>query len=636
MTKSGWIAATLLCLGLSACGLFNSPEKQMQRAEAALVRGDYGEAAVIMRGVADSEPDRGDAWLLLALALHQQGDTAGAERTLQLAVEKGAPAGPIAVFQAEQRLAADKFEELLAAVDDDAIPMDAWQRRYYRARALQGLGRMPEALAIYTALAVEKDSPELHLRMAQCHRFHGRDSLVLAELEKAPDMAEGWLIRMALAQRDSDLPAAREALQKAIENAPGQLTAPQQGQILLAGVDQALRAGDVAEAEKYRATLQKMLPQAPVTRLVGAQVELHRGVTPEITSELQKLVLEQPGYYPARSLLIAALLRAGSLELALREAGTLAAARSEDPELRATHEAVRAAAGHPPESVERALSIASALNGLQQPTLARLQLQEATQKHPESAGLKIALAQVEVASGRTVEAIQVAQGIAATQPEGAGGQVLVAIAQERSGDLAAAAATYERLWKETPSGPLTHQLAVIRARAGLPVIEMPLRQWLARQPNDLSIRLQLATALQEQGDLPAAVREFERLLSGASRNHPLRPVALNNLAVAYSKLGDVRALETGRLAYEAARGNPAVQDTYGWLLTQAGRASEALPLLQAAAELMPASAEVRYHFAAALAQAGQKAEARQLLADALLDKTPFDGRAEAEKLLATL
>jgi Flp pilus assembly protein TadD len=101
-------------------------------------------------------------------------------------------------------------------------------------------------------------------------------------------------------------------------------------------------------------------------------------------------------------------------------------------------------------------------------------------------------------------------------------------------------------------------------------------------------------------------------------------------------VGDPRALQTARSAHELAGTVPNVQDTYGWLLVRAGRLSEALPLLQAAAAGLPDSPEVRYHLAAALAQAGQKDEARVLLTDTLLDPQPFDERAEAERLLASL
>ena len=51
---------------------------------------------------------------------------------------------------------------------------------------------------------------------------------------------------------------------------------------------------------------------------------------------------------------------------------------------------------------------------------------------------------------------------------------------------------------------------------------------------------------------------------------------------------------------------------------------------------MPASADVRYHYAAALAATGERAAASILLADLLQSDQPFEGRSEAERLRATL
>jgi tetratricopeptide (TPR) repeat protein len=637
MKKSGFVAVALLSLCLGGCGLLDTPARKMQRAEDALARGDYGESAVILRSLADGEPERGDVWLLLARTLHMQGDSAGAERLVQQAIDNGAPAAEVAVLKADQQLEAGNYQQLLDDVEAESTPFDAYQRRYYRARALQGLRRTPEALVIYQELAGEQDSPELQVRIAQCHAFHGRDELALAALEKAPDMAEGWLMKLAMAQRNLDAAASAEALRKAIETAPGQLTAVQQGQLLLIGVDQALRADDVASAESYRASLAKLLPQAPVTRLATAQVQLHTpGASTGITSELQRLLQEQPDYHPARGVLIAALLRTGSLELALKEATTLAGAMDGNAQLPRVEEAIRAAAAEAPDSAERQLHIATALFNLQQPALARLQLQEAMQKHPDVTDLKVAMVRIEMEAGRSSEAMQLAQDFTREQPEASGGGVLVAQAQEAAGDFAAAAATYEQLWLANPTGPLTLKLAQVRTKAGLPVVDLPLRQWLARNPGDRQIRLQLATALQQNGDHAAAVREFERTIEGMNPNHPVRAAALNNLAVAYSLVGNPRALQSARSAHELAPNVPAIQDTYGWLLTKAGRVSEALPMLQTAAAGLPDSPEVRYHLAAALAQAGQKDEAKVILTDTLLDTQPFGERAEAERLLASL
>jgi Flp pilus assembly protein TadD len=132
------------------------------------------------------------------------------------------------------------------------------------------------------------------------------------------------------------------------------------------------------------------------------------------------------------------------------------------------------------------------------------------------------------------------------------------------------------------------------------------------------------------------MRELERVVADTPAGHPLRAIALNNLAWLYAAVSDPRSLETARLAHESARGVAFIQDTYGWLLAQQGHLDKALPLLREAAVAAPTSMEIRYHYAAALARSGDQAGARLLLQDILQAPDVFDGRTDAEQLLATL
>lgn len=624
-----------LCLCLAGCGLAGGVDKQLQRGKAALERGDYGEAVVLFRDLSDRRPQDGGIWLLLARALFQQGDIAAAERARQAAVEHGAPPQDLAELELQWRIAAGDYPFVLDRTDNEAVPLDARARRYYRARALQGLRRIPEALTIYHELAQQQDSADLQLRIAQCHAFHGRERLALRALRAAPGSAEGWLLRMTLARRQGDRAAEKEALRKAIETAPGQLTAPQQAEILAAAVDQALRAGDVTEAREYYSKLASLAPQAPVTRMVAGQIRLFDAPDTELIADLRRLTQEQPDNAPVRGMLIAALLRAGVLEQALLEANALASQVPDREEPKRLQQAIRNAADQPADSVTRQLALADAFTALQQPVLAREHLRDAVQAHPDARGLRAALAQLEIATGRGTEALKLMQPIVGSTPEPAMLMVLAG-AQSASADHAAAVATYERLWAASPSGPLAIALTQARYRAAVKDPEEPLREWLRDHPRDVAVRMELAMALQRTGDHAGAAEHYRRVLAQVSAGATVRSVALNNLAEAYARLDDPRALETARAAYEEAKEWPPVQDTYGWQLVKAGRAAEALPLLQAAAEAVPTAAAIRYHYAAALARTGRGEEARALLADILLDEQGFDGRADAERLLASL
>jgi Tfp pilus assembly protein PilF len=95
-------------------------------------------------------------------------------------------------------------------------------------------------------------------------------------------------------------------------------------------------------------------------------------------------------------------------------------------------------------------------------------------------------------------------------------------------------------------------------------------------------------------------------------------------------------LETARQAYALAPESAAVQDTLGWILVEAGKVAEGLPLLEKAASRPNASPDIQYHHAAALARAGQRQTARERLTSILSAQQSFPAREAAEDLLDAL
>jgi cytochrome c-type biogenesis protein CcmH/NrfG len=94
-------------------------------------------------------------------------------------------------------------------------------------------------------------------------------------------------------------------------------------------------------------------------------------------------------------------------------------------------------------------------------------------------------------------------------------------------------------------------------------------------------------------------------------------------------------LPTAEEAHRLAPESPAVQDTLGWLLVQRGDALRGRELLAKAAGKSDSSS-VRYHYAAALAQTGDKGKARLELERLLSSAKPFSERAQAEAMLKSL
>ena len=81
---------------------------------------------------------------------------------------------------------------------------------------------------------------------------------------------------------------------------------------------------------------------------------------------------------------------------------------------------------------------------------------------------------------------------------------------------------------------------------------------------------------------------------------------------------------------------PEVSDTYGWLLVQSGKLQQGLGILREAAEAAPEHAEINYHYATALADAGRNDEAAARLEKLLAGSGDSPDRDRAARLLERL
>lgn len=185
------------------------------------------------------------------------------------------------------------------------------------------------------------------------------------------------------------------------------------------------------------------------------------------------------------------------------------------------------------------------------------------------------------------------------------------------------------------SGQTRHLARAYQAleQAGQPASGMAmLSRWLAGHGDDANVRHLLALAGLKQGKLKEAAEHYRVLL----RSRPMDPVALNNLAWALGELKDPGAPAAAERAYKASPEDPSSLDTYAWVLYRSGKPKSALPLLQKAHEKAPGNPGIHWHFAAALAAAGEPDRAKAELERLLSAGKPFNGEAEARKLLGEL
>jgi tetratricopeptide (TPR) repeat protein len=229
--------------------------------------------------------------------------------------------------------------------------------------------------------------------------------------------------------------------------------------------------------------------------------------------------------------------------------------------------------------------------------------------------------------------MEIAARLRADHPTLPAGVILAADAEAASGAVEAAIELYRKALEMEPRTDLVIKITRLYESLGSPEqARGALLDWLSRHPDDVVARLTLATSLHTGGDADEAIRHYEGVLTA----QPGNVVALNNLAWLYHQQDDVRALDFARQAYELLPDRAEIADTYGWLLVETGKVEQGITLLEKAVEQAPDNPDIRYHWAAGLAKAGDKTLALAELRELLGAPGPFSERAAAQALLEDL
>jgi tetratricopeptide (TPR) repeat protein len=168
----------------------------------------------------------------------------------------------------------------------------------------------------------------------------------------------------------------------------------------------------------------------------------------------------------------------------------------------------------------------------------------------------------------------------------------------------------------------------------LPQALNQLQAQLAKNPNDVSALMTLALLHERTNDFLKARDAYERLLA----IEPDSISALNNLAYLYvDRLNDLdKAYDLARKARDLQGNDPAIADTFGWILSKRGDYQQALPILQESASKLPDSPEVQFHLGMTAYLMGQTDLARVALQKAASATKDFPGREESKRRLALL
>jgi Tfp pilus assembly protein PilF len=262
---------------------------------------------------------------------------------------------------------------------------------------------------------------------------------------------------------------------------------------------------------------------------------------------------------------------------------------------------------------------------------ARVSVEQALGLDANSVAANRTMAGMELNDGRKEQALARAQRLRKAHPEDAGAAMLEGEVQLALRNAPAAARAFADAYALAPSSAAAIRVFQARSVTRASDATAMLESWLKIQPRDLGARLVFAQGLLERGRHAAAIAQYELAMQSGQPG----AMALNNLAWLYQQSQDPRAEPTAKKAFEMAPDATAIADTYGWILVEAGRAQEALPMLERAAKARDAQPEMRYHYAVALAKGGRADEARAVLRQLLADPG-FAQATQARELLKDL
>ncbi|MCP3870351.1 MAG: PEP-CTERM system TPR-repeat protein PrsT [Gammaproteobacteria bacterium] len=570
------------------------------------------QAIPVFRTAVDLEPESAKAHALLGEAYLQERDYRSAIKSLEASLQ----------LQPGQVTVLTQLGVARLAMRDEKGSIQ------YLEAALQG-GDNPGTAEILSAVYLKAGNPDQAERVA------------MELLRQNPESLSGINLLASAHANQGKLELARKGYEKVLELNPDSRPA----KINLAKLD-LIERRPAAARERLDALLE-LYPDDTRLLFEMANLELQLGEEKKATQLLTKAYGFNPDAVYVGLKLIDLYLESGKHEAAEMVARELNGRHPEDPRILEALGRTQLALGQP---VDARLAFRSAARqvgydsaGLYRiarwqsmagaPDDARWSLQKAVDGDEGHLPARLALCNLQIATGRLDDAEKLLEKLAVDYP---GNPTYFSLA----GDLAMARQQYESAVAHYDQAlTLTEDpyLAIRVYRAGLAVGDekqalYKLKTWASRRPDAKQVKRLLAEVHHRAGDLEEAKGYYEALYLVEPDNSAL----LNNLSNLYASMGDPRALEMASKAYRLAPDNVSVMDTLGWLLTQNGQARKGLSYLRDAGVRNANSPEIRYHLAVALETLGRTEEAERELRKSLSLADEFPGSDDAKRRLELL
>ena len=286
--------------------------------------------------------------------------------------------------------------------------------------------------------------------------------------------------------------------------------------------------------------------------------------------------------------------------------------------------------GLTPNNPAAHFKLASVQAALQNLPEAGASLNKALKLKADYLDAQLALATLDTRMGKQNEALAIAHDVQRQLPKSPAGFALEGDVLMTQKQFPQAIKAYEAAYILAKTGPLVTKIHTAYTRSGkVKEADARVLQWLKEHPDDLVTRFYLAEAYAAERQPKLAIQQYETVLQKETNN----VLALNNLAWLYYQEKDARAINTAEQAYKLKPSSAPVADTLGWILLDQGKISRAVEIFKKAVALAPDNPEIGYHYAVALAKAGDKARARQQLEQLLASNKSFGQRDAAKALL---
>ena len=628
-----------------------APDSVDARAKLSLILlsvGQVSEARKEAVDILDRSPAHDEAMLVLAEASRNQRDIDDAERRLRSIHGEGKAGLHLALAALSLRkkdlASAQSAVKHALSLDPNSIEAHlALGKIYWSKRDLSNADQEFKSAA---QLAPPRSTAGLIY--AEFKARTGRTAEAKAQLSgitrDAPDFLPAWrlLAQIALAEKqfDESLSLVETVILRDPVNIEARLI---QAQVMLA-------KGEVHKAIENLEGLNTSFPKVPAIKYQLARAYLQNDNAPQATASLNQAVELNRDYAEAILLLGEVNLRNGNAQPVV---ASMASLRKRRPDL-VQAQIILAQAYHSlgrlddataifnerikvsPQDAQPYLLLGLVLRQQNKIDEARNAFEDAQRLTPDDLLVVAQLIDLDIQTRDFDAALQRVNEQMRKTPESPGAHFLAGRVYAAQGQSDRAEAALRKTLELDPKFSSAYDLllSIFIATNQLPQAVTLLESGLSRNPGNTRALMVLGQTYERMKDFAKARDTYEKVLSIKADS----PSALNNLAYLYAERFDQldKAYDLAQKARTLEPANPAIADTFGWILYKKRDYQQALTTLQESAHKLPKNPEIQFHLGMASYMMGRVDEARRAFLQAAASADEFSGKDEVQRRLSLL